>query len=69
MLEYKRHQLREFDDTTKDSGKAGGAGLSSLREDLDMVRKQVDALENHLRGREEVFATLKAEIEQEKASR
>jgi len=69
MLDYKRQQLRELDDATKESGKTGGASLSSLREDLDMVRQQVDALESHLRSREEVLATVKAEIEQEKASR
>jgi len=68
MLEYKRQQLRELDDAAKDSGKAGGASLGSLREDLDMVRQQVDALESHLRGREEVLVALKAEIELEKAS-
>ncbi|KAF8426892.1 actin cytoskeleton-regulatory complex protein END3-domain-containing protein [Tirmania nivea] len=69
MLEYKRLHLRELDDATRENRKTGGASLSSLREDLDMVRQQVDALEGHLRSREEVLTTLKAEIEQEKASR
>lgn len=69
MLEYKRQQLRDLDDSSKDSGKPAGASISSLREDLDMVRQQVEGLESHLRSREEVLANLKAEIEQEKASR
>lgn len=69
MLDYKRQQLRELDDSSKESRKSTGASVSSLREDLDMVRQQVEALEGHLRTREEVFANLKAEIEQEKASR
>lgn len=67
MLDYKRQQLRDLDDTS--NGKAAGPTMRSIREDLEMVRQQVDTLEAHLRSREEILARLREEVEQEKATR
>ncbi|KAF8475941.1 actin cytoskeleton-regulatory complex protein end3 [Kalaharituber pfeilii] len=69
MLEYKRQVLRDLDDSSKDNNKSSGASLASIRDDLDMVKQQVDTLESHLRSREEVLAKLREEIEMEKTSR
>lgn len=68
MLDYKRQQLRGLDDVNKE-GHNAGASLSNLREDLNMITQQVDALEDHLRSREEALAQLREEVEQERASR
>lgn len=67
MLDYKRRVLRDLEEGGSQS--KGGASLKSVRDDLDMVRQQVDALEQHLRGREEVLQDLYQEIEDEKNRR
>lgn len=70
MLDYKRTQLRELDDDS-DAGGAGAAGksLKTARDDLDMLKQQVDALEEHLRSREGVLNGLLAQVGEEKAQR
>lgn len=69
MLDYKRQQLRDLDDISKDGNRPVGTSLSALREDLNMITQQVDALENHLGSREEVLAQLREEVDQLRASR
>ncbi|KAH8155356.1 uncharacterized protein LAJ45_00366 [Morchella importuna] len=67
MLDYKRRTLRDLEDG---GGSAkGGADLKSVREDLEMVRMQVDAVEQHLREREGVLQGVLDEIEEEKGKR
>ncbi|RPA94471.1 hypothetical protein L873DRAFT_1814273 [Choiromyces venosus 120613-1] len=67
MLDYKRRTLRELEEG---GGLAkSGANLKGVREDLEMVREQVNALEQHLKSREDVLAGLLREIEEEKAKR
>ncbi|KAI5814257.1 actin cytoskeleton-regulatory complex protein END3-domain-containing protein [Pyronema omphalodes] len=66
MLDYKRRELRNLDEGT---GLEAGKSLKSVRDDLDMVKEQVDALEGHLRRREAVLQQVLAEIEDEKARR
>jgi hypothetical protein len=67
MLDYKRRILRELE------GGGGlaksGSNLKNARDDLDMIREQVNALEQHLKTREAVLAGLFREIEEEKAKR
>ena len=70
MLDYKRQQLRDLDDSEKSGGKStGGQSLGSIRQDLDMVKQQVDALESHWRSREEVLARLRNDIDAESRGR
>lgn len=67
MLDYKRRTLRDLEDG---GGSAkGGADLKSVREDLEMVRMQVDAVEQHLREREGILQGVLDEIEEEKGKR
>lgn len=66
MLEYKRKQLRELDEMDSSKGNSGGRDLRGIKADLEMIKEQVDALEGHLRNREEVLEQLRAEIEAEK---
>lgn len=72
MLEYKRRQLRELDDA-----ESGGSGnrtseavksLKSARDDLEVMKEQVDALEQHLKRRQSALGDLLQEIEEEKAN-
>lgn len=67
MLDYKRRELRDLDE----GGNAveGGKSIKAVRDDLEMVRQQVDALEQHLRSREAVLKGLLAEVEQERSRR
>jgi len=67
MLDYKRRELRNLDEGGGDI--KSGAGVKNARADLDMVREQVQALEQHLKTREEVLAQLQSEIEDERARR
>ncbi|KAL7266731.1 endocytosis defective-related protein [Rhizina undulata] len=67
MLEYKRRELRELDEVGGNS--KAGANLNSVREDLEMVKEQVEALDGHLRKREEVLQDLMREVEEEKTRR
>ncbi|KAI5781480.1 actin cytoskeleton-regulatory complex protein END3-domain-containing protein [Geopyxis carbonaria] len=67
MLEYKRRELRELDEGG-DSVQSGKS-IKNVRDDLDMVKEQVDALEQHLRRREEVLKGLMAEVDEERSRR
>lgn len=67
MLDYKRRTLRELEEG---GGLAkNGANLKSAREDLEMIREQVNTLEQHLKTREGVLVGLLGEAEDEKARR
>jgi len=67
MLDYKRRTLRELEEG---GGLAkSGANLKGVKEDLEMVREQVNSLEQHLKSREDVLAGLLREIEEERAKR
>lgn len=68
MLDYKRRTLRDLEEGGSQS-KNGGAGLKGVRDDLDMVKEQVDALEQHLRSRDDILQGLYREIEEEKGRR
>lgn len=64
MLEYKRNELRALDEG---SGSVEvGKSFKAVRDDLDIIREQVDALEQHLRRREEVLQKVLREVEEEK---
>lgn len=67
MLDYKRKELRDLEEGggATESGKS----VKAVRDDLDMVKEQVTALEGHLRNREEVLEGLQREIEEEKLRR
>jgi prefoldin subunit 5 len=67
MLDYKRRELRSLDEGS--GNVEAGKGLKSVRDDLDMVKEQVDALEQHLRRREEVLEEVLREVEEEKSRR
>jgi prefoldin subunit 5 len=67
MLDYKRRELRSLDEGS--GSVEAGKGLKSVRDDLDMVKEQVDALEQHLRRREEVLEEVLREVEEEKSRR
>jgi len=67
MLDYKRRTLRELEEG---GGLAkNGANLKGVKDDLEMVREQVNSLEQHLKSREDVLAGLLREIEEERAKR
>jgi hypothetical protein len=63
LLDYKRNQLRDLDSDE------GGAvkGLGGIREEIDTVKEQVEALEAHLQRRHEVLDDLRRQIDDEKA--
>jgi len=67
MLEYKRNELRALDEGS--GSVETGKSLKAVRDDLDMVKEQVDALEQHLRRREEVLQEALREVEEEKSTR
>ncbi|KAK4130179.1 actin cytoskeleton-regulatory complex protein END3 [Trichocladium antarcticum] len=67
LLDYKRKQLRDLEEGNG-GGKTGGS-LKSVSEDLQTVREQVEGLEGHLRGRQEVLEQLRRDIEDEKVAR
>lgn len=64
LLDYKRRQLRDLE-TGEGSAKVG-MDLKVVREDIGVVKEQVDGLEAHLKKREEVLADLRARIEEER---
>ena len=66
LLDYKRRQLRDLE-TGEGSAKVG-MDLKVVREDIGVVKEQVDGLEAHLRKREEALADLRAKIEAERRS-
>jgi hypothetical protein len=61
LLDYKRGVLRGLDGSDE-----GGEvkGLGGIRDEIDMVREQVDGLAEHLARRREVLEGLRAEIEE-----
>ncbi|KAF2265945.1 cytoskeletal adaptor protein saga [Lojkania enalia] len=63
LLDYKRGVLRDLD-----SGEGGAVkGLGGIRDEIDMVKEQVEGLQSHLSRRQEVLADLRREIDDEKA--
>lgn len=67
LLDYKRRELRDLE---SGEGKSKiGASLKGVADEIATVKEQVDALEAHLRTREQVLAGLQQEIENEKSSR
>ena len=66
LLGYKRRQLRDLENG-EGSAKVG-MDLKVVREDIGVVKEQVDGLEAHLRKREEVLADLRTSIETERRS-
>lgn len=66
MLEYKQ---RQYVDLNSEGGNKSGNDLNRLREDLVLVREQIDGLEAHLSKRQADLDALKREIESEKSSR
>ena len=67
MLDYKRKELRDLDE--EGGALESGKSLKTVKDDLDMVKEQVAALEGHLRNREGVLEGLLREIEEEKMRR
>jgi hypothetical protein len=59
LLDYKRGVLRGLD--SEEGGEV--KGLGGIREEIDMVREQVEGLEEHLGRRREVLEGLRREIE------
>jgi hypothetical protein len=67
LLDYKRKTLRELE---QGEGKSkAGASLNGIREEIGLVREQIDGLEAHLRSRESILEGLRQEIEYEKSNR
>ena len=64
LLDYKRRQLRDLE-TGEGSAKIG-MDLKVVREDIGVVKEQVDGLETHLKKREEVLSDLRTRIEEER---
>ncbi|KAI9672484.1 MAG: endocytosis defective- protein [Caeruleum heppii] len=67
LLDYKRQQLRELQ--AGEGRSKAGAGLKGVADEIGTVREQVEGLEKHLRGREEVLQGLRRDIEEEKRGR
>ncbi|KAF3237387.1 endocytosis defective- protein [Orbilia oligospora] len=67
MLDYKRRELRDLEEG-KGSAQ-GGASLASARDDLELMKQQVEALESHLAQRNDVLEDLRRQIDDEKARR
>jgi len=65
LLDYKRRELKDLE---LGEGKAKtGQGLKQFQDEIEMVREQVDGLQEHLRKREAVLQGLREQIEAEKA--
>ena len=62
LLDFKKSELERLDSVGR-GGNAGGdgAGLQSIRDDIDMYRQQVDQLEAHLKQRQSVLSGLERE--------
>lgn len=67
LLDWKRRELRDLE--TGEGRAKTGQSLKGLRDEIDMVKEQVDGLEAHLKKREEVLSDLRRQIEDEKAAR
>ena len=66
MLEYKQKQ---YVDLNSEGGNKAGNDLNRLRDDLNLVRDQIEGLEAHLRKRQNDLDDVRREIEHEKTSR
>ena len=66
MLEYKQKQYVELN---QEGGNKSGNDVGRLRDDLSLVRDQIEGLEAHLRKRQTELDSLRQQIEQEKTSR
>ena len=64
LLDYKRRQLKDLE-MGEGSAKVG-MDLKVVREDIGVVKEQVDGLEAHLKKREEILADLRARIVEER---
>jgi hypothetical protein len=67
LLDYKRKDQRDLENG--EGRYKAGSGLSGLSEDIYTIKEQVDGLESHLRDRERVLDSLKAQIQEEKGHR
>ena len=64
LLDYKMRALRELE---MGEGKVKeGSSLKGLEEDVESVREQIEGLERHWKGRQEVLESLRADIAAEK---
>lgn len=66
MLEYKQKQYVELN---SEGGNKAGNDLNRLREDLSLVRDQIEGLEAHLKKRQGDLDNLRQDIEAEKTRR
>lgn len=66
LLDWKRRQLRELENG-EGMGKGAGGGLEGVRGEIEMVKEQVDGLQEHLRKREGVLDDLRRQVDAEKA--
>lgn len=66
MLEYKQKRYVELN---QEGGNKTGNDLNRLREDLSLVKDQIEGLEAHLRKRQTELDNLRQQVEQEKTSR
>lgn len=66
MLEYKQKQ---YVDLNSEGGNKAGNDLNRLREDLSLVRDQIEGLEAHLKKRQGDLDYLRQDIEAEKTRR
>lgn len=67
LLEYKRREIRELEQGEGRSKQ--GEAVKGMEGEIAEVRKMVEELENHARGREEVLEGLRREIEDVKNGR
>ena len=65
LLDYKRNALRALE--SDEGGEV--KGLGGIRDEIEMVREQVEGLAEHLARRREVLEGLRGEIEEEKGGR
>jgi actin cytoskeleton-regulatory complex protein END3 len=65
LLDYKRKELRDIENG-EGKYKSNGS-LTTLADDIQTVKEQVEGLESHLRDREAVLDGLKREVQEEKA--
>lgn len=66
MLEFKQKHYVELN---QEGGNKAGNDVNRLRDDLALVRDQIEGLETHLRKRQTELDSLRQQIEQEKISR
>jgi actin cytoskeleton-regulatory complex protein END3 len=66
LLDFKRKALRELEGGEV---KGKGGSLNGIRDEIGVVKEQIDGLEAHLRSREGMLETLRQEIEYEKSNR